>query len=320
MSLNLNLTLRNLSRTSKPNDLINSLALYDFNFATGQIKGAQWSDAVVSRALTAYALNSSGAYESFGSNVLRRTNLGVTIEESRTNLFSNSAAPATQTITVVNGTTYTVSCFVSGSATLSGAGTGVVTPGNPITFVASSTSLTVTISGSPFCVNVSAASTASTPIVGSGATTTRPVDVVYWPVSGIGTEYTLYAETAFYENAARTRTFAQLWNTNETNALRAWLVSGVIGSRVASPTTGARNLGSVSVSLAPKLAIRCKSADLRICANGTLGTVDTGTVPLEPNRIYIGSRGISADYFNEVIKRVAILPVLTDAQMQQITL
>ena len=95
MSLNLNLTLRNLSKTSKTNDVINSLALYDFNFATGQIKGAQWSDAVVTRASAAYALNAAGAYESFGSNVLRRTNLGVTIEEARQNLLLQSSGFST---------------------------------------------------------------------------------------------------------------------------------------------------------------------------------------------------------------------------------
>lgn len=67
------------------------------------------------------------------------------------------------------------------------------------------------------------------------------------------------------------------------------------------------------------IAVRSKSADLRICANGTLSTADTGTVPLEPNRLYIGARGVSQDFFNEVIRRVSVLPVLTDAQMQEIT-
>lgn len=64
------------------------------------------------------------------------------------NLALNSATPATQSITVVSGADYTVECTGSGSITLSGAGSGTVTEGSPVEITASTTSLTLTVSGS----------------------------------------------------------------------------------------------------------------------------------------------------------------------------
>lgn len=63
------------------------------------------------------------------------------------NLALNSAAPATQGITVISGAQYTVECTGSGSVVLSGAGTGTVTEGNPVSVTASTTTLTLTVSG-----------------------------------------------------------------------------------------------------------------------------------------------------------------------------
>jgi hypothetical protein len=65
------------------------------------------------------------------------------------NLVLNSASPATQSITVTSGVDYTVEITGTGSVTLSGAGTGTVTAGNPVEITASTTSLTLTVSGSP---------------------------------------------------------------------------------------------------------------------------------------------------------------------------
>jgi len=65
------------------------------------------------------------------------------------NLALNSAAPATQSITVVSGADYTVEITGSGSVALTGAGTGTVTAGNPVEITASTTTLTLTITGTP---------------------------------------------------------------------------------------------------------------------------------------------------------------------------
>ena len=65
------------------------------------------------------------------------------------NLALNSAAPATQSITVVSGADYTVEITGSGSVALTGAGTGTVTAGNPVEITASTTTLTLTVTGTP---------------------------------------------------------------------------------------------------------------------------------------------------------------------------
>jgi hypothetical protein len=53
--------------------------------------------------------------------------LGLLIEEARTNLYLNSTVPATQTITVASGSAYTISFYGTGTLTLSGACTQVMT-------------------------------------------------------------------------------------------------------------------------------------------------------------------------------------------------
>lgn len=64
------------------------------------------------------------------------------------NLFLNSATPATQSVTVVSGIQYTVEMTGTGSLALSGAGSGTVSEGSPVTFTAGTTSLTATLTGS----------------------------------------------------------------------------------------------------------------------------------------------------------------------------
>lgn len=64
------------------------------------------------------------------------------------NLYLNSGTPATQAVTIVQGATYTVSVRGSGSIVLAGAAGGTVAQATPITFVATNSSLTSTVSGS----------------------------------------------------------------------------------------------------------------------------------------------------------------------------
>ena len=75
-------------------------------------------------------------------------NLGYRNEAAATNLYLNSFVPATQTVAVANGSTYTVSFYGTGTLTLSGAATqvmvGVAGALNQYTFVAGSTSLVLT--------------------------------------------------------------------------------------------------------------------------------------------------------------------------------
>lgn len=63
------------------------------------------------------------------------------------NLVDTPGTPVTQSITVISGADYTVKMLGTGSVTLSNAGTGTVTEGSPVTVTASTTTLTLTVSG-----------------------------------------------------------------------------------------------------------------------------------------------------------------------------
>lgn len=119
------------------------------------------------------ALSSTG-YETFGPNVLPRTDLGLLTTVTQTNLFLNSDAPATQSVTISSGWVYTVRVWGSGSITLSGAATGTVEEGSPVTFTSSGTSLTITVSGTLDYVMLVREPFATDPIITEGSAVTRP--------------------------------------------------------------------------------------------------------------------------------------------------
>lgn len=125
----------------------------------------------VTRASTVYAESTP-----FAANVLARTSRGVQSAPAQQNLFLNSFAPNTQSITVSVATVYTVSITGPGSIALSGAGTGTVTEGSPVTFTAGTTSLTLTVTGSPSTCNVVADTFATGPIQTAGSPVTTSAD------------------------------------------------------------------------------------------------------------------------------------------------
>ena len=108
---------------------------------------------------------------------------GLLVEPSRNNKFLNSSSPATQTIAVLNATTYTVSFYGTGTVTLSGALTQVVVGGGAnvrttYSGIAVTTSLVVTISGSITYPQVEAGSFTTYPIVTGAVAATRNADVI----------------------------------------------------------------------------------------------------------------------------------------------
>lgn len=106
-----------------------------------------------SRTGVAYQRNASGIWESVATGVMRTGHYVngspmTRLDPARTNRFWNSDAPATQTQSIPAGT-YCLWVEGSGSITLSGGPTGTATEGNPVVFtLASTTSVTFTVSGS----------------------------------------------------------------------------------------------------------------------------------------------------------------------------
>jgi hypothetical protein len=107
---------------------------------------------------------------------------GLLDEEQRANLYLQSGSPANQTITVANGTAYTVSFYGTGTLTLSGAATQTMngTGANvrtSYTFTASTTSLVIAVSGTVTYPNVEAGSFPTSYIPTTSAAVTRSADI-----------------------------------------------------------------------------------------------------------------------------------------------
>lgn len=146
---------------------------------------------------------------------------GIMVEAARTNVLLNSTTLSTQTVTVSNAASYTVSFYGNGSIVLSNAHSAtVVGTSNSVktslTFTTGSTSLTLTVSGSVKYANLEQATTASSWIPTTGAAATRAADVV----TGSGLIYTnvtdataVYSAGTTYALGAVVRYSSKLWES-----------------------------------------------------------------------------------------------------------
>jgi hypothetical protein len=98
-----------------------------------------------SSALTSYPLD--GFYQNAGTSPKMVYDVAGTLGWSPHNMFLNSAAPVTQTVTTVVGQNYTVTIVGSGSMTGSSGASGVATAGVPLTYTATGTSSIFTKAG-----------------------------------------------------------------------------------------------------------------------------------------------------------------------------
>lgn len=165
-------------------------ASVDLNFATGQYFGGTLASLMsTSRASNKTDLlpssASGAAFNTFGNNIPAITpGLGLLIEEARTNLFLNSTAPVTQTITLPATGSYTLwvngsgsAAIAAGTATITGAGTA--TNGTPVVINCTvAGTITVTKTGALNAVQLEAGAFGTSLIVTAGASATRAADVV----------------------------------------------------------------------------------------------------------------------------------------------
>jgi len=177
-------------------------------------------DAVMpfTRASTATYIDSTGALATAAVDELRTdydpvtlAMRGVLIEPASTNLLLNSSTLATQTLTVVDATTYTMHFTGTGTITLSGADTTVLTgtgagEANRVsaTFTTVGTNLTVTVSGTVENAQLEAGGAVTSYIPTTIGATTRARDVARINVSDFG--FNVVAGTLLIEFESRSTT------------------------------------------------------------------------------------------------------------------
>lgn len=192
------------------------------------------TDGTFTRASVGYYWNSSKVMTEAAVNVARFNFNplsgefdGILIEPASTNLILNSETMATQSVTIVNATQYTLSFYGTGSIVVSGAhsatvvGTGVYAR-SVLTFTSSGTSVTLTVSGTVSYAQLETGSVATSWMKTLGATATRAAEVV----TGSGLIYStvtdstpLWSSGTSYADGVVIRYANKLWESLQNSNL-----------------------------------------------------------------------------------------------------
>jgi len=254
---------------------------------------------------------------------------GILIEAASTNLVLNSTTLSTQTVTVTSGVQYTCSFYGTGTITLSGAHSAVMTGTGAfkltqLTFTTSTTSITLTVTGTVSYGQLELGTKATSRITTTGSSVTRAADVI----TGTGLIYTTVTDP----NAA--------WNIGTTYALgnkvrynyKVWesLQASNTGNTPANPSTWWLDLGPDNMHAAFDTTVSTSSTattqmtfvlKLGAINSAALINVDAATTRLtlfDPTEglVYSNSQGLAVseildwyDYFYDpsIIERTQIV-------------
>jgi hypothetical protein len=240
--------------------------------------------------------------------------MGLDIWDARTNLFLNSAAPATQDITVT-AAAHTLSFRGTGSITLSGASTAGPLDGTgandrvSLTLTPSAGTLTLTLSGDirepQFGLGTSASpyiETGALPVIRTADICTLSDLSWFDPSGGV-----FYVEWAFTSQVATNRAQLCIDDNSINNRVQAFVANNQMFFRVVrlGSQTGPSQV-SLSTSVAGKLAIAFTAGAASAAAsNGTLASAG-GTLagPLDLCTILRIGRDSGGSYHNGTIARL----------------
>jgi hypothetical protein len=292
------------------------------------------------RASTATYIDQFGAMQTAASGVARfdhnpttLESLGLLIEEQRTNLVLNSAALATQNVTVT-AVAHTLSFYGTGTVTLSGVstsgplvGTGAFPRRVTLTFTPTAGTLTLTVSGSVLLAQLEVGSFATSYIPTVASQVTRPVDAASMTGTNFSSWYnqaggTVYSEASTFDASTIRSAFSASDGTTTFRVLTAH-GTGARGFVANSGTQMTQAIASVAFSsnTFSKISMAYAVNNGNVAANGTLGTLDTAmTIPVV-TQLQIGSQtGSVTQTLNGTIKKIAYYPLrVTDAQLQALT-
>lgn len=227
--------------------------------------------------------------------------LGVLSEPQRTNLLLNSAALATQSVTV-SATAYTLSFEGTGTVTLSGASTAGPLVGTgatdrvSLTFTPSAGSLTLTVSGTVNYANLEAGLFRTSPIVTAGSQVTRAADNLYvdlTKVPALGSEFTVLGEAEpCPDTSSNVFYLYQLFKDANDHAYLQNSTAGASGVRLINRAS-ASNTGVITadgiISGRFKYAVASKANDFEVVTDGvSRGTDTSGGVASGMTVCYLG--------------------------------
>ena len=274
---------------------------------------------------TATYIDKDGVLQTAGINVIRFQNGRYLCELAATNRFLQSGTPATQVITVVSGTVYTVQCYGSGSITLSGAGTGSVVEGTPRTFTASSTSLVCAVSGSLNRAQVETGTKATSYIPTTSAPVTRAADVLHYAVGDVITQGqgSLYCEGVVKSFGLNQR-FFNLSDNSTANRLYIILLSD---ASLAAYVVSAGTIKAKIIFGVPTEGdvVRClltyQNNNVSFFVNGVAaGTDITCQIPIVLNKLSVGCSHDGTLQLNSEIGNVKYFKeILTGAEAIKLT-
>lgn len=272
-------------------------------------------------------IDDDGLLQTAAIGVPRFQNGRYLVELAATNLFLQSGTPATQAITVVSGSTYTVQCYGSGSITLSGAGAGTAVQGTPVTFTASSTVLMCTVTGSLSRAQVELGFKATSYVATTTSVSGRSADVLNYAVEFAITQGqgSLYCEFNYTSGTGAVRKILNISNGTTSERITLYL-NTINGLQVIGVTGGVTTISTPTVSYAVsgnnKIIVTYQDDRVLVYHNGALAGNDTsGLISRIFTKLHVGvgqdnlsqlnSETGNVKYFKEVLTPAEAIKLTT---------
>ena len=242
------------------------------------------------------------------------TGRGILSEGAATNIFANSAAPATQTITVT-AAQYVLSFYGTGSIAYSGVATGTLVGTGAsnrvqVAFTPTAGSLILTLTGTITNpqLELSPTGQATSPAISSGATTTRAATILSEPIADLPASGAYEIQLALTPNGIDPLNRCYLLDSmlDTTNRLSLTydqftviftkIIAGVASSCVVPFSA------TVNTTFTVKAKIFADNS-MGLTINDTLSTINNNTTrPVLGTALFIGSDALGVNQFNGSIQ------------------
>jgi hypothetical protein len=255
-------------------------------------------------------------------------------EPAATNLFLDSATPATQGITVA-AQVHTLSFYGTGTITLSGAstagplvGTGAEPDRVSLTFTPSAGTLTLTVSGSISRPQLETGTVATSPIITAGSAVTRAADTMTVSGANLNSWYNQLGGAVYWEGVTQTNaahglvgfddtTSTERWRLghNGTSALSLVVIDNNVNQTVGMSTPGGQAPTGAIVRGAASVALN----DCSLSANGNALTTDVSVTVPTVTRMTIGTAQSTATMTGPIYRLAYFPPGPAQSRIQQMT-